>query len=261
MSADNSQNNIRTLWEERAKEKKDNCSSVLFQGLPDFLNDHIHDYHWHVINKYFLPRIPNGSRILDLGCGYGRIGKLIAEIRPDLELYGVDFSFAYCEMCNKNTNISVTCANIMELPFKDNSFEAIIAITSLMYVPIEHRNKVMTILLCLLKPDGAGLFIDPGQEFMSLVSFLKPSSRNQSTGGNGFTLNEYKLLGNYEESVTLNYGGMPVFSIAIPFLYLLSWATSLNKILLVIIKQMDRGCYKLARFSIHRWILIGKKRN
>jgi len=259
MSTDNTQNNMRTLWEERAKEKKDSCNSVLFQGLPDFLNNHIHDCHWYIISKYLLPRIPKGSNVLDLGCGYGRIGKLIAEIRPDLKLFGVDFSFAYCEMCNKNTNMEVACANIMELPFKDNSFEAIIAITSLMYVPTEHRSETMKILFRLLKPGGKGLFIDPGQEFMSLVSFLKPSSRNQSTGGNGFTSNEYKLLGNFEESVILKYGGIPVFSIAIPFLYLLSWAESLNKLLLIIIKQMDRVFYKLERFSIHRWILIEKK--
>lgn len=259
MKTDNHQINLRTLWEERAKEKKDSFNSVLFQGLPDFLNHHIHNYHWYVINKYFLPQIPKGSIVLDLGCGYGRIGKLITATRPDLKLFGADFSFTYCMMCNKDTNMNVTCANIMCLPFKDNSFEAIIGITSLMYIPVDSRSEVMQTLFRLLKPGGKGLFIDPGQEFMDLISFLKPSTRHLSTGGDGFTLNHYKLLGDLGESVLLRHGGLPFFSISIPLLYLLRGVTGLNKLLLVMVDRMDRIFYKLDRFSIHRWILIEKK--
>jgi len=259
MSTDNHQKNLRSLWEERAREKKDSCNSVLFQGLPEFLNHHIHNFHWYVINKYLLPQIPKGSNILDLGCGYGRIGKLITDARPDLNLFGADFSYVYSKMCNESTSMKVTCANIMCLPFRDNSFEAIIGITSLMYIPVEHRDKVIPMILHLLKPGGKGLFIDPGQEFMVLISFLKPSARHRSTGGDGFTSKYYKQLGNLEKSVLLRYGGIPFFSISIPLLYLLRWAKGLNKILLAMIDLMDRKFYKLDRFSIHRWILIEKK--
>jgi SAM-dependent methyltransferase len=256
MPVDKKHDDLRALWDCRAREKKDHCNSVLFQGLPDSLNTYIHNVHWNTVNNYLLPLIPRNSTILDLGCGYGRIASLIARTRPDIELYCVDFSLTYCSLCSKNTSVHVACADILNLPFRNGVFDSIVAITSLMYVPVEKRAEIMKKIVLLLKPEGKALFIDPGEEYMNLMAFLRPSSKRKSTGGQGFRLDQYLDLGTSGGSVILNHGGMPLFSLAVPLLYLISRLPRLTGKLLDIIGRIDECIFQYSRFSIHRWMLI-----
>jgi SAM-dependent methyltransferase len=63
---------------------------------------------WETETPYFrdiiLSQLNEGSTILDYGCGVGRIAKAILEVRPDLEIYGVDASPEMLKLAKEYVN-------------------------------------------------------------------------------------------------------------------------------------------------------------
>lgn len=249
-------NDLRTAWEKRAAEKGTRLDSVLFQGLSDPINGYIHDFHWRVICKYLLNYIPQNARVIDIGCGYGRISSMLLKERPDIELIGIDFSYNYCALCKKNTSMDVICGDLNSLPLRSNFFDAAIAITSLMYVEDSLCEETAEKLINILKPGGKALFIDPGQEFLRLASILKPSSRKKTTGGHGFDKDAYHRLGSAGSAKLLKYGGIPVFSALIPALYLLEHIPFLFRYCIKIVRLLDDPLFHFDKYSVHRWIVL-----
>ncbi len=82
--------------------------------------------------KMLLDRLtsntPSESAILDVCCGTGDISLKMASKRADLKMTGLDFSPAMLKVAkekNQYENVCFVRGNAMELPFADNSFEAV----------------------------------------------------------------------------------------------------------------------------------------
>lgn len=77
-------------------------------------------------------KIPERGAVLDLGCGYGVIGILIAKLNPHLEVYMVDINRDAVKLARRNTTrnkldpnrVKVLHGNLYE-PVKDMKFDAI----------------------------------------------------------------------------------------------------------------------------------------
>lgn len=87
-----------------------------------------------------LARIARGSRVVDLGCGNGRITELLVERVPSLELFGVDFTRPMLDsfLVKPGTNeckIELVCADITKLPLEDDSFDAVVSSRTFQYLP------------------------------------------------------------------------------------------------------------------------------
>ena len=84
--------------------------------------------------------ITEGSRILDLGCGHGRITELIVQQVPSLDIVGVDMTqqlldnFIVKEGVN-DCKIRLLCADITKLPFEADEFDAVISSRVFHYLP------------------------------------------------------------------------------------------------------------------------------
>ncbi|MCK5561965.1 MAG: class I SAM-dependent methyltransferase [Thermoplasmata archaeon] len=108
----------------------------------------------------FIKTLPKGIRILDLGCGNGRNSIYIAQ--QNLEVVGVDFAIKMLKIANKKnlelksqTVPNFLQADIMELPFKDQTFDAALFIAALHHIPNEdYRLHVLEELFRCLKPGG-----------------------------------------------------------------------------------------------------------
>jgi SAM-dependent methyltransferase len=247
---------LRHRWEQRAKENTTTLRGVLCQGLSVVLNDYINKFHIAQVQKWFIPRMCREALVLDLGCGYGRISKVIRELRPDINLFGLDFVLDYCELYRKYINSQSVCGEIQALPFAHASFDGILAITSLMYVSHEQRLSITKQILELIKPNGYVLFIDPGQELMKAVSMLRPQSTRETTGGFGFYSYEYqKLIANSGGKI-IAFGGMPIFTLMLPILIILEKVPLLQCSFLSFIKLCDNWLGHFWKFSLHRWILV-----
>ena len=69
-----------------------------------------------------VERLPQGARVLDVGCGSGDLAALVMRMRPDLRIEGIDV------LVRQDTAIPVTEFDGEHIPFPDNSFDAAIVV-------------------------------------------------------------------------------------------------------------------------------------
>ncbi|MEV5378481.1 methyltransferase domain-containing protein [Streptomyces nondiastaticus] len=109
-------------------------------------------------------RIGAGSRVLDLGCGVGTPGVRIAR-RTGADVTGVSVSAEQIARANALAEASGVTdrarfrqADAMELPFEDGSFDAVIALESIIHMP--DRAQVLAHVGRVLRPGGRVVLTD-----------------------------------------------------------------------------------------------------
>jgi len=99
----------------------------------------------------FLSCIPEGGRILDLGCGSGRDTKYFMD--QSYEVVAIDASEKMVEATKRLAN-----ANVLQLRFDqinfENEFDGIWACASLLHVPETALKNILELCLQALRPTG-----------------------------------------------------------------------------------------------------------
>lgn len=104
------------------------------------------------ITRMLTPLAAN--TMLDLGCGEGYYTALLKQALPQVQLFGVDISKTAIKFAAKaNRDIQFSVASAYQLPFADNSFDAIVRI----YAPSKASE-----LQRLVKHGGHLLTVTPG---------------------------------------------------------------------------------------------------
>jgi len=109
----------------------------------------------------FLPEyIKDGQKVLDLGCGNGRLYQLFQD--KDIEYVGVDNSGGLIKIAKERFNkpeFIVADALDLGTRFPKNEFDIIISIAFLHHIPSEElRLKILKDCFSLLKPNGFLIF-------------------------------------------------------------------------------------------------------
>jgi len=121
-----------------------------------------------ILAAHLAKLLPEGARVLDVGCGDGLVDKLIMELRPDVSIVGIDV------LVRGNTHIPVMPFDGITIPYDDDAFDAI------MFVDVLHHTIDPTILLreakracskCLVIKDHTrdGLLAEVTLRFMDWV--------------------------------------------------------------------------------------------
>ncbi|MCP5143831.1 MAG: class I SAM-dependent methyltransferase [Gammaproteobacteria bacterium] len=250
-AADDSQSALREIWQERANDHGAQLGSVLLARLPELANQAIDHWHQWIIQREVLPCLPHGASILDLGCGYGRLSKSIQQMRADVVLTGLDFAPAFCALYEQQVGRPAVCASAAAPPFPAASFDAVLAVTVLMYLPTDECHAAVERLLALLKPGGVILVVDPGAEY--LAAARKAGGRATATGGDGFTLERFHALAGDQ---AFKSGAMPWLSAVLPMtLWLRRWHLT-SKLLLDLAGWLDRHLPVHKRYSLHRYLVL-----
>jgi len=246
-------NELRTRWEQRAARAGDAPAGVLFQGLSENANAALHAWHAAVLEAHFLPRLRDGTRMLDLGCGYGRLGAIVRVRRPDIAVIGQDFVLTYCRAFARNVG-PVVQADLEAPPFATDAFDGIVAVTSLMYAAAPRRAAVFARLARLLRPGGVMLLLDPGAEMLRLLGRLRPGT--SPTGGEGFTRADYVDLARGAGLRVEARGGNPNLTCVLLVPRLARAGGGIGAGLLRRAGRADARAGGYARFALHRWLLV-----
>jgi SAM-dependent methyltransferase len=81
---------------------------------------YVHSRRVRVLGRLLAELLPPQARVLDVGCGDGRLSRLIGDLRPDIAIEGVDV------LVRGETEISVTWFDGRNLPMADASFDAVV---------------------------------------------------------------------------------------------------------------------------------------
>ena len=135
----------------------------------------------------FLDNIPKNSIIGDIGCGNGK--NML--YRKDCTNIGCDFSENLVKICLEK-NLNVISGDILNIPFKDNTFDYTSCIAVIHHLSTnEKRKKAISELLRVTKPNGKILILVWALE-------QEPDSRRKFTQQNNMVEwkdNKQNLLG------------------------------------------------------------------
>lgn len=97
-----------------------------------------------------------GKRILDVGCGSGRLMTLLDT--RGAQTAGVDISQAYTDRA-RSRGLDVQCASMLRLPFPELSFDAVVSYFSLDYVPRKEKVRVLREQYRILRSGGTVVLV------------------------------------------------------------------------------------------------------
>ena len=108
--------------------------------------------------------IPDGSRVLDVGCGNGSLISGIKQ-KNDIEAYGIDISPEMIKECRKRyDNIDFRVSGGEDIPFEDNNFDIVIICCALHH--LNNPEKFFQEAKRLLKTDGILIVGEPCFPFL-----------------------------------------------------------------------------------------------
>lgn len=142
---------IRNMFE-KISEKYDFMNRIISFGL----NEYVKTQAIKALN------IKPNSKVLDLCCGSGDLGKIIKKLQPSCDVIGVDFSQNMIELASKkNPNITYRQMDVTSLSFEKNSFDYTVMGFGLRNIP--QKNKALEEIYRTLKSEGQFLHIDFGK--------------------------------------------------------------------------------------------------
>jgi ubiquinone/menaquinone biosynthesis C-methylase UbiE len=117
-------------------------------------------------------------RLLDVGCGTGRMLHQFAIAHPRLRYYGLDLSPYYLQharrLLSSVEHLSLVADNAEAMPFREGFFDAVVSVHMFHELPPEARRNVYRDMYRVLRPGGLLVIEDSGQlsESGELAFFL-----------------------------------------------------------------------------------------
>ena len=158
---------------------------------------------------HFLPRLPAGGRILDVGCGAGRDLKAFA--RQGFRCTGIDASSALCVSASNFAGVPCQVSRIEDLDYQAE-FDGIWACASLLHLPRALLPKALRRLHGALIPHGflyASLQIGTGERVIPdgrAYSYYQTGEFCEFLQSSGFNIEE-----SWESGDTLKRASIPMW--------------------------------------------------
>ncbi|MFL5886421.1 MAG: methyltransferase domain-containing protein [Thermoleophilaceae bacterium] len=92
----------------------------------------VHERRVRVLARHLADLVPNAARVVDVGCGDGRIDALIQEHRPDLEITGMDIGV------RDETLIPVQEFDGLHIPLEDGAVDVVMLVDVLHHADDPH---------------------------------------------------------------------------------------------------------------------------
>lgn len=255
------------LWEKRSKVYKEHIGGVLPKSFPQPVNKYLHNWMFEKI-KIIIPE-DEKIRVLDLGCGYGRLSKEILDSFPKALTFGIDLSDTYINLYNKSLTPrgKALKGDIRKLPYKSAYFDVVFMVTTLMYITnAGEQEKVMREIFRVLRPGGKFVIIERNSYAYALITLwgfvsLLRGKKFKEIPAVSFSASFMKSLISKGGGCIKSMQGIPLWTLSLPFLFLLSWINTYSTHLVLIgVSILDRKFSALLTSSLYI-AYIGEKKN
>jgi len=144
------------IYEKKIKEiKKD--KGEYWRG--ETVEEHAKLSNYHTIIPFFLRHLPKDGRILEAGCGLGRI--IIYLSKRGYNIEGIELNeSAVGRIKDFDKNLNVIAGDILKMPYEDNSFDAAISLGVIEHFE-EGPQKALKEMYRILKPGGISFITVP----------------------------------------------------------------------------------------------------
>ena len=124
-----------------------------------------------ILDAFYSRLKPTQGKLLDLGCGAGEpFSRFFVD--QGWQVTGVDFSSKMLELANQYVpEMQTVHADIREVVFPANAFDAITAIYSLFHIPKTEHAQLFAKLARWLKPGGQALFTYATEDYTGSEEF------------------------------------------------------------------------------------------
>jgi len=92
----------------------------MIHGLLRTLHKPIYEHRLKALVQLITPHLKPGDRVLDVGCGFGHLGRALMDASPKVQVEGVE------SVRRGNELIPVTAYEGNRIPWPDNTFDAVI---------------------------------------------------------------------------------------------------------------------------------------
>ncbi len=148
----------REFWTRLAKDFGESdltgFAPVLHPGTPRWFNaviDRLQRRTWSRTLNYCS--LPQGARVLDVGCGTGRWVRRLE--KHGLSVVGIDQSSEMLSLARKRGTLSpMVSGEVQNLPFHDESFECVSAVTVIQHIPPHEQVRALSEMVRVLRPGG-----------------------------------------------------------------------------------------------------------
>lgn len=136
-------------------------------------SDYFYKHKVKILDNFFLrQKINKEIKLLDFGCGIGKIERYLFAYFPRAKVYGIDTSSKSIDVASSTTKKATFLVyNGEEIPFEDNSFNSIILSCVLHHIPPNKRKKILREIFRVLKKNGY-LFIFEHNPFNLLTRYV-----------------------------------------------------------------------------------------
>lgn len=153
----------KNAWEKRSLKFGYKIEGVATKSLPSSINAQLDIWMLENIEGALNSQQKNNLKVLDLGCGYGRLSKPILKKYSQVKTFGIDISKNYVDLYNKDLKPRGKAmeGDIQNLPFNKESFDIVFIVTTLMYLTnISARKRAVREMIRVLKPGGKLIIIE-----------------------------------------------------------------------------------------------------
>ena len=110
--------------------------------------------HWLTeLENSFVARMPHGGVVADLGCGPAYDGLRLAG--NGLQVVGIDLSEGMLDVAAEHLDVQLVQADLRALPIASNHLDGIWNVASMLHVPEQDTQAVLTEFRRVMKPSGS----------------------------------------------------------------------------------------------------------
>ena len=175
-------------WKVRHKRPEDDGNAVQFYSNPGAKvyekNAMRHIQGKILLRALQLVEIPQGARVLDAGCGTGFGMQLLESL--GFSVAGFDVSPDMVAVAKKK-KLQAVAGDLRKIPFPNSSFDAIVSISALQWVPLKERGAVSA--------EFKRILVDGG---VAAIQFYPASEEEMMATGKIFRQAGFKVVVNVD---------------------------------------------------------------